>query len=234
VTITSGVSNYPNIAAGGSATNTTPFTFTVSSSVPCGTRILFTLSVGFTGKGNSPTVFIVPVQTGSPGASFTTAYSGAPVAIPDNNPTGVSIPLVISGSSLSKIAFSFDGTGCSATAGSTTVGLAHTWIGDLTATLQSPAGTKVTLLNSAGGTSNSGNNFCQTVLDDSATNSIQSVTIAGAPYTGAFKAANPLGAFAGESSNGTWVLNVSDNVATDTGTVRAFSVKVTGFSCAAP
>jgi subtilisin-like proprotein convertase family protein len=234
VTVTSGLSNYPNIDAGGSATNTTPFTFTVSSSVPCGTRILFTLSVAFTGRGGSPTVFIVPVQTGSPGASFTTSYAGAPVPIPDNNPLGVNIPLAITGSSLSQVGFSFDGTSCSAAIGSTTVGLAHTWIGDLTATLQSPAGTKVTLLNSAGGGSNSGNNFCQTELADSAVNSIQNVTIAGAPYTGTFKPASPLNAFAGESSNGTWVLNVRDNVASDTGTVRAFSVKVTGFSCAAP
>jgi subtilisin-like proprotein convertase family protein len=234
VTVTSGLSNYPNIAAGGSATNTTPFTFTVSSAVPCGTRILFTLSVAFTGKGGSPTVFIVPVQTGSPGASFTTSYSGSPVAIPDNNPAGVNIPLAISGSSLSQIGFSFDGTSCSAAIGATTVGLDHTWIGDLTATLQSPAGTRVTLLNRAGGSLNSGNNLCQTVLADSAVNSIQSVTSAGAPYTGTFKPASPLSAFAGESSNGTWVLNVNDNAATDTGTVRAFSVKVTGFSCAAP
>jgi subtilisin-like proprotein convertase family protein len=90
------------------------------------------------------------------------------------------------------------------------------------------------LFNRPGGSGNSGNNFCQTELTDSAVNSIQNVTIAGAPYTGTFKPASPFSAFAGESSNGTWVLNLSDNVATDTGTVRAFSVKVTGFTCAAP
>jgi subtilisin-like proprotein convertase family protein len=234
VTITSGLSNYPNIAPGGSATNTTPFTFTVSSAVPCGTRILFTLSVGFTGLGNNPAVFIVPVQTGSPGASTTTSYAGSPVSIPDNNPTGVNVPLAITGSSLAQVGFSFDGTSCSTAIGSTTVGLDHSWVGDLTATLQSPAGTKVTLLNRPGGSGNSGNNFCQTVLDDSAASSIQSVTSAGAPYTGTFKPASPFSAFVGENANGTWVLNVIDNVTTDTGSVRAFSVKVTGFQCAAP
>ena len=235
VTVVSGSSNYPNIAAGGSATNITPFTFTVSTSVPCGSRIVFTLSVGFTGRGTSPVVFTVPVQTGMPGGSFTTSYAGSPVAIPDNNTAGVNIPLAISGgTAVSSIVFSFDGATCNTTIGSTTVGLAHTWIGDLDVTLRSPSGTTVALLNRAGGTGNSGNNLCQTVLSDSAVNSIQNVTSAQAPYTGTFKPARPLSAFAGEPANGTWTLNVADNVATDTGTVHAFSLNVAGFSCPAP
>jgi hypothetical protein len=234
VTVTSGNSNYPNIAAAGSAVNITPFTFTLSPSIPCGTKIVFTLSVGFTGRGSSPVVFTVPVQTGLPGGIVTTSYTGAAVAIPDGVAAGVNIPFTVTGSALSKIGFSFDGTNCSAVAGSTTAGLSHTWIGDLTATLQSPAGTKVTLLSRAGGINNSGNNFCQTVLDDSGVNSIQNVAIAQAPFTGTFKPASPLSAFAGENANGTWILNVSDSVTIDTGTVRAFSVNVSGFSCPAP
>ena len=231
VTIVSGLSNYANIAAGASATNATPFTFTVSSAVPCGTQIQFTLSVAFTGRGSNPAVFTVPVQTGHTGASTSFAYSGAPVAIPDNNAAGVDIPISVSGGPIGELGFSIDGATCNTTIGSTTVGVNHTWVGDLVFKLRSPAGTQVTLASRPGGTGNSANNFCQTVLKDGAANSIQNVTIAQAPYTGTFSPASPLSAFRGENSNGTWTLNVSDNVSIDTGTVRAFSVVVAGFSC---
>ena len=97
--------------------------------------------------------------------------------------------------------------------------------------LTSPAGTTVVLASHPGGALNSGNNFCQTVLDDAATNSIQNVTAAGAPYTGTFAPANPLAAFIGEDPNGTWTLTVSDLAFFDTGSVRAFSLILTTFSC---
>ena len=231
VTVTSGRSGYPNIPAAGSAVNATPFTFTLSSSVPCGTKIQLTLSVAFSGKGTNPTVFSIPVQTGSAGASVTTAYAGSPVAIPDDDPVGVDIPLLISSGNINALGFSIDGANCSATAGATTVGVDHSWVGDLVFKLRSPSGTTATLISRAGGELNSGNNFCQTVLQDGAANSIQNVASADAPFTGTFAPANPLGVFSGENSTGTWVLNVSDNAILDTGTVRNFSIKVTGFSC---
>jgi len=78
-------------------------------------------------------------------------------------------------------------------------------------------------MNRPGGTSNSGNNFCQTVLTDSAATSIQNIAVAGAPWTGSFQPASPLSAFIGENANGTWVLNVTDSASIDTGTVRAVS-----------
>jgi subtilisin-like proprotein convertase family protein len=87
------------------------------------------------------------------------------------------------------------------------------------------------VINRAGGDLNSGNNFCQTLLRDGASTSIQTVLSSGAPYTGTFAPANPLGAFISENANGTWVLNVSDNADFDTGSVRNFSLKVAGFSC---
>jgi subtilisin-like proprotein convertase family protein len=112
------------------------------------------------------------------------------------------------------------------------VGLDHSWVGDLTLKLTSPNGTTVLLANRPGGTGNSGNNLCQTVLKDGSPNSIQNITSAQAPFTGTFAPASPLAAFQGESSNGTWVLNASDSALTDTGGVRSFSIDVRGFSCA--
>ena len=76
VTITTGVSAYPNIPAGGSATNATPFAFSVDAGVPCGTLLQFSLSVAFTGRGTSPTVFAASAQTGTAGAPVTTSFTG--------------------------------------------------------------------------------------------------------------------------------------------------------------
>lgn len=233
VTITSATSSYPTVFAGATATNPTAYAFTVAAGAPCGVRLDFKLTVSFTGNGSSPTVLSFSVQTGRPDTtSQTFAYTGAPVAIPDGNLAGVNIPFTIAGaSSIATLQFGIDGTSCSAAAGSTTVGLAHTWVSDVALKLTSPAGTTVTLLDTAGGPFNSGNNFCQTLLDDTATASIQAITSAGAPYTGTFKPANPLSAFTGESANGTWTLNASDNTSIDTGTVRAFSLRLRGFTC---
>ena len=82
-----------------------------------------------------------------------------------------------------------------------------------------------------GGPFNSGNNFCNTVLDDAASALIQAITPVGAPWTGSFKPASPLAAFSGQNGNGTWTLTVSDLVPLDGGNVRAFSLSFTSFVC---
>src|SRR5213075_977803 len=105
------------------------------------------------------------------------SYTGAAVTIPDNNPAGGTATLNVSGyaGTISDLNFRFDGATCSSAQGATGVGLTHGWVGDLVITLTSPAGTSVTLMSHPGGTGNSGNNFCQTVLDDSASTSIQAI-----------------------------------------------------------
>jgi hypothetical protein len=233
VTITQGSSAYPAISAGGTASNTTPYSFDVSPIVPCGSKLNFSESVRFTGRGTSPTALAMAAPTGTASSVATTvAYAGSPVAIPDGDPVGVDIPFTVSGvGALSKLVYRIDGTACTTAVGSTTVGVNHSFVGDLTFKLRSPAGTTVTMIDRAGGELNSGNNFCQTVLSDGAATSIQSVLSAGAPYTGSFAPAKPLAAFAGESADGTWTLNVSDEADFDIGTVRAFSVDVSGYSC---
>lgn len=232
VTITTANSAYPTIPAGQSRTNTTAFAFNLSPAAVCGLKVNFTLSVAFTGLGTKPTVLQFPLQTGGAGSPSLTSYSGAPVPIPDSDGAGVDIPLTVAGAGLlSALSFQIDGTTCTAGIGATTVGVDHTWVGDLRFHLTSPSGTVVEVINRAGGTLNSGNNFCQTVLRDGAANSIQTVAVAAAPYTGTFAPANPQSLFAGENADGTWILNVSDNALFDTGTVRAFSLETTGFSC---
>ncbi|MGH9889111.1 MAG: S8 family serine peptidase, partial [bacterium] len=164
VLILQGASTYPNIAAESAGSkNNTPFAFFVSPSAVCGAVLPFSLNVTFNGRTAS---FGFSVQTGRASNTPTHfAYTGPAVAIPDASPAGVNIDLPVSfGSGVSKVAFNIDGATCNADIGSTTVGVDHTWVGDLVFRLTSPGGTTATLFSRPGGTGNSGNNFCQTVL----------------------------------------------------------------------
>ena len=234
VIILQGSSSYANIPAGGSADNNALFAFFVSPTAPCGAALPFTLTVSYTGNGPHPVVFNFSVPTGHVSDVLTHfAYTGAPVGIPLGNPAGVDLPLTVSGfaGSIAKMKFNIDGAACNAATGSTTVGIDHSWVGDLTLQLRSPSGRAVTLLSSPGGPNNSGNNFCQTVLDDAAANPVQGVTAAQAPFTGTFSPLQPLAGFDGDEANGTWTLHATDAIVFDTGSVRAFSIDVGSFSC---
>lgn len=237
VTVTTANSNYPNIGSNGqSALNITPYRFSLSPTAVCGLAPDFTLTATYSNGANSPQVFSFRVPTGQPGSTpAATSYAGAPVAIPDNTPAGVDVPLSVSApGAIANLTFSIGGSACSATQGSTTVGLDHSWVGDLTITLTSPQGTSVTLVNRPGGSLNGGNNFCGTVFDDAAATSIQNITSGGAPYTGTFKPASPLAALKGEDPNGTWTLHVTDSAASDVGSVRAFTLNLTSYDCSSP
>ena len=160
------------------------------------------------------------------------SYAGPPVSIPDasdlsgNNPGAPAVaPTTVFGliGAVTKITVSLDGSACSTTVGSTTVGIEHTFVEDLKVSLQSPAGTTVLIINEAGG---SGNNFCQTVLDDTGAQSIQTVSSSAAPFTGTFSPNSPLSAFNGQAPNGDWKLLVQDFLDQDGGNIRAWSVTV--------
>ena len=120
-------------------------------------------------------------------------------------------------------------TACSATAGSTTVGIDHTFVNDLEITLRAPSSSTVLVIDNTDG---GGNNFCQTALDDeSAGPSIQSVATAHAPFTGNFTPNAPLSGFDGQAANGNWQLQAQDFFSQDTGNIRAFSVIITPAVC---
>jgi subtilisin-like proprotein convertase family protein/subtilisin family serine protease len=237
VVISRNFSLYPALAAGGgSGTNNTPLVFSLPPSALCGLAIQFRLAVTFTGHGASPTALNFTLQSGTPSTvPLQFSYTGPPVPIPDAIPDGVDIPLAVSGvGAISNVQFSIDGTSCSNAIGSTTVGLDHTWVGDLSMRLTSPQGTPVTLMSRPGTANNSGNNFCGTRLSDLEVVAVQNISLADAPFTGTFRPASPLAAFNGQGGDGTWILNVSDAASVDTGSVRAFSLLVTGFTCGPP
>ncbi len=240
VTISSANSTYPDLAVGATGNNVTPYTFTVNGTVPCGGLIQFTLTVTYTG-GASPQSFNFSIKTGSPGTPVTFSYTGPAVPIPDGTDLSGTAPgapanasLLVSGvtGNVYDVNFSIDGTSCSATAGSTTVGLDHSFVNDLELTVRSPSATTVLVVDNTDG---GGNNFCQTVLDDqSAGPSIQSVVSAQAPFTGSFTPNAPLAGFNGQVANGTWQLQAQDFFSQDTGNIRAFSLTITPAVCDAP
>ncbi len=223
--------------APGSAAVARQFTFTASGA--CGGNLPINLSL----KDGDQDLGIVTFNftLGAIGTTTQTfSYAGEATKIPDGDSRGVSLPIVVSGfpSTIADLNFRIDGTQCSSSPGATGVGVDHTWVGDLVFRLTSPAGTTVTIISRPGGSGNSGKNFCQMLLDDDAANAISIGSIAsngpppqGPPYTGTLKPSNALSTFDGENPNGTWTLTVVDAFTGDSGSVRAFSLQLTGFTC---
>lgn len=86
--------------------------------------------------------------------------------------------------------------------------MVHSWDEDLEIRLRHPDGTEVVLFNRQAGGPPRFDNFDNTYFDDEAANPI---TGASAPYAGPFRPANPLSAFDGKSSIGTWRLRIFDH-----------------------
>jgi subtilisin-like proprotein convertase family protein len=222
---------YGNIPVGETATRS--FSVTVPVTTQPGSAVTLTTTVSFAG-GYSPLTTDSRLVVGEPSTESVEArYTGAPVAIPDNNPTGVSVPLTFSGVGpvSGGVTFSIDGTECNATANSTTVGISHTYIRDLIGTLTAPDGTAVRLFERTGG---SGNNLCQVRLLDSATKPIQGAIANDNPYTGDWLPAQPLNALRGTQADGTWQFTVADLALADTGAIRSVSMTVRGYVANAP
>jgi YD repeat-containing protein len=182
----------------------------------------------------NPAFFGDAVVTVQPTAGVTVSYTGPPVIIPENNPTGVNISLVVSGvqGNITDLNFRIDSlAGCNASVGNVNAGVDHTYVGDLIFKLTSPSGTTVTIIDRPGvppsSTGFGGNNFCATTLNDEG-GFPPIETVSTEPVSGSFSPNNPLSAFDGQNANGTWVLNVSDVFAQDVGSVRRFSLIIFG------
>lgn len=91
------------------------------------------------------------------------------------------------------------------------------------ATVAVPA---ATLFSASGG---SGDNMCKVTFDDAATTAFSSLTSARAPFTGTWKPDDPLDPLLAAPVDGDWTLKVVDDAGADTGSIRAASLRVTGF-----
>ncbi|MFO1496372.1 MAG: fibronectin type III domain-containing protein [Lysobacterales bacterium] len=233
VLIAGAAQNYGALSAGGAAV-TRPFTFTVSPTVQCGAPLVLTLALSEGATNLGTLSYSVPVTLAA-GSPQTFNYAGAAVAIPDNNGTGASATVALSGLTgrIQDLNFRFNGT--ANTAGNS--GLDHTWVGDLGITLTSPSGTTsqmVGLINDTSGVNGNcaNDNFFNTILDDEAAgNPINSQCAVGNGMTGTFKPDNLLSVFDGEDPNGTWTMTAKDGFAGDTGTIRAFGLVLTPYTC---
>jgi subtilisin-like proprotein convertase family protein len=217
--------SYGEIAPG--ITRSQDFTLRLAGDYPLGKRVPLNVRVTFAGV-LSPTSERFTVATGQPGTATTKfSYAGPAVPIPDVSTLGVSVTIPVSGFGYaSKVRFSIDGTACTTTVGATTVGIDHTFTGDLTGTLTSPSGASARLFQRVGGT---GNNLCQVVFDDAATRPFQSVTASLAPFTGTWQPFEPLSGLLETAADGDWTFKVTDGARLDTGSLRAVSVELTGF-----
>ncbi|HEX6360247.1 S8 family serine peptidase [Actinophytocola sp.] len=192
-----------------------------------GVPIQFATRVTFAGTF-SPKTSSFSIDVGRPSdETVAFAYAGAPVAVPDNSAVGASVQIPVSGfGRASKIGFSVDGATCTTATGATTVGLDHTFVGDLVGQLVSPSGVRANVFSNNGG---GGNNLCQVVFDDTAAASFATVTSADAPFTGTWKPVSPLDALRGAPVDGTWTFFVRDTAGADVGSIRAVSLKFNGF-----
>ncbi|MCH9649034.1 MAG: proprotein convertase P-domain-containing protein [Deltaproteobacteria bacterium] len=202
VVIIDGSSSWPDLLRGESAINLDPLRIVLLAPT-CGDLIQLDLTVT-SDQGNFDVIF-----SNSVGES---QQPVAPIVIPDGQPAGVPSNLdIATDSTVTSIAVAVD--------------LSHTWVGDLELRLRSPANTEVTLLDRPGVPGSAlgcNNNDVRVTFTDSAAVDPETVCSASSadPWvSGDVLPTQPLGAFVGESSQGTWTLTVIDHSTGDVGTL---------------
>lgn len=138
--------------------------------------------------GSSPNPQPTVTPTPAPGSCVNGTFGATalPKDIPDSSPGGVTSSVTVSGSgNVGTLSLS--------------LGITHSYTGDLTVTLTAPNGTSYLAWNQTGGSAN----------DIDLTN-------------------HPIGAFAGHAAAGVWKLNVVDHNAQDVGTLNAWSITIAG------
>ena len=217
VTVLAGASTWPDIAANGSAPGNTPFQIQISSTIPCLTAVDLDLVV--TANEGGPFNLTYANQIG-----LETQAPDVPIAISDNA-TNTSDLVISENVVISDLDIRVAAT--------------HSWVGDLTFTLTSPAATVVTLLDRPGvpvtSTVGCADNDLNVTFDDETVFDLESHCAATTPwFSGSGSPTQPLSAFDGQSTAGTWTLSVSDGAGGDTGTVDDWELIVTpaiGLQC---
>jgi uncharacterized repeat protein (TIGR01451 family) len=189
-----------------------------------------TISDDLAGDGGSLDTWTLTLTTfpAPPATVAGSATNNTPLAIP-TGPAVVSSTLAVAGA----------GTGLCGM--NLTTNLTHTFAADLDMTLQSPAGTVITLTTDNG--AGNDNVFAGTVWDDDANpgGQVPYVTNNGLVTDHAYvnlTLASPLvpeealGAFLGEDPNGTWTITISDDLAGDGGSLDSWTLDFETCSCA--
>jgi uncharacterized repeat protein (TIGR01451 family) len=188
VTILQDVVTFPDIPASGQGTSQPPpFSFTVAEDAPDQQPVTFSLTVSETGSGYQE-VLVFDVMISS---CATTPSTDVPQPITDYNVTTSTLdyPLAID---LNEVNVFVD--------------ISHTYQGDLTVRVESPAGTQVLLHNRTGGSAHDILTWYDTETQP----------------------AESLDAFIGENAYGTWKLIVEDHAGSDQGTLNAWALEICG------
>ncbi|NKB24820.1 MAG: hypothetical protein GKR87_10680 [Kiritimatiellae bacterium] len=135
---------YPNLSTNATGSNSIAFVIYVDPTHPCGADINLQLLVSSNEGSNSINLRFTAILGPF---SVTNAYTVAS-AIPDPGITNISFTVNQTGS-MQDLNFSFDGTSCSTDSQSTSVGISHSYVGDLIVTLISPDATEVIMINTA-------------------------------------------------------------------------------------
>jgi subtilisin-like proprotein convertase family protein len=99
--------------------------------------------------------------------------------------------------------------------------ISHSYNADLAVYLIAPDGTRVELFTEIGGASK---DFDNTILDDEAS---LSITEGSAPFDGSYRPEGDLADFRDKEISGTWILEVTDSLSGDTGTLDSWCLIVT-------
>lgn len=169
---------------------------------------------------NTPVPTNTPTPTNTPAPVGCTNYSSGnvPKGLPNGTAATSSSLSVNNGGTISNINVNVD--------------MVHNWVGDLTLSLvHQETGTSITLIDRPGFP---GSNWgCSrddivTTLDDAAGSAVESQCAFGTPtINGTFKPNQALSGFNGETSSGTWVLNITDSyTAADAGTLNSWSLDI--------
>jgi subtilisin-like proprotein convertase family protein len=102
-----------------------------------------------------------------------------------------------------------------------TLDITHGWDSDLAVYLIGPSGTRVELFTNVDA---GGDDFTDTRLDDDAA---MSIVEGNAPFTGRFRPEGLLSALDGGDPNGTWQLEIKDQVSDDEGWLNSWSITLT-------
>jgi len=236
VTVTDAAASYGPIPAQGSVAGD-PFAFTVDPAEACGGLIEFDVQIA---SAQGPVTDRLTLRIGQPvgpGApvTFTRVIPGG-LPIPEADPAGVTDTFPVTADlEILDLDFRLDN-------------LTHTAVGDLTVELKAPGGFGADMVFRPADCFppfgcflgyNAGQDFIDTVFDDSSSNDLLAVGASAAPFTGdwlpsmnspSWDYADPAGQLArlnGTLTRGDWQVFVADHEIFDTGSLEAWSLIVT-------
>ncbi len=166
--------------------------------------------------GPTATATNTPLPTNTPGPITCTTYNSTdvPKTISTSGTPSVSSVLSVAGGTIADVnVLNLNGT--------------HTWINDLDFNLSSPQGTAVQIMARS---CSSQDNFNLNLDDEAAAGSWPCPPTDG----GTYQPSNPLSAFDGQNSTGTWTLTVNDNANLDGGSLNGWSLEICTEGGAAP